>query len=127
MKSSIWITFEEKNELQKDKCYAPAKWMWRDKNHVGSGLAKKLSEPSRNFSLTRDSFLKGCINSVYYQHSAGQDYVDIALENERKASEEKICSKCGCETDVSFRICRNCKGKGGEAGDYANYHAEVSC
>ena len=55
MKSSIWITFEEKNELQKDKCYAPAKWMWRDKNHVGSGLAKKLSEPSRNFSLTRDS------------------------------------------------------------------------
>ena len=49
---------------------------------------------------------------VIEQHANKEhDYVDQILEKESEINSEKVCELCGCEADITYRVCRNCNGK----------------
>ena len=111
MTSNIWINFSDNSAFQKQKHLSPTSWMWNDRKAKSKELVMHLTEPGNNFRKARDAFLNACINEVYNEHKGGKDYTHAKLESDKHASTEKMCTSCGCENDVSYRICRNCQGK----------------
>ena len=98
--------------MQNTHIFKPNEWMWKtiDPNSK-ERLIKSLAEPSDEFRKTRDVFIKSCIKMVFNQHAKQSVYIDEFLSKQVVAGNEKRCIECGCESDVSDQICRNCGGK----------------
>ena len=111
MTSNMWITFDQNDEIQKDKSCAPAQWMWTNQCTKKEELIQRLTETTESFRKTRDQFLEQCIQTVYQEKKGDEDKIDVYIEKEKQTVTEKICSTRGCEADFTFRVCRNCNGK----------------
>ena len=92
--------------------YNPANWMWEPlSSATNEKLLKALSSPGKGFRKSRDTVIESCINVVSNQHKGkSDDFIDEMIQRRETASLEKICVACGCETDESYRVCRNCGG-----------------
>ena len=111
MTSHLWITFN-KSELQNEKALKPDMWMWDKRNEKVKEVIAQLSESGIDFRESRDKYLEACISTVFQQNVKNKvDYVDQIVQGENQAATEKVCYECGCESDYSYRICRNCGGK----------------
>ena len=98
MTSHLWITFN-KSELQNEKS-----------NEKVKEVIAQLS--GIDFRESRDKFLEACISAVFQQNVKNKvGYVDQIVHGEKQAATEKVCYESGCESDYSYRICRNCGGK----------------
>ena len=98
--------------MQNTHILKPNEWMWKtiDPNSKEK-LIKSLVEPSDEFRKTRDVFIKSCIKIVFNQHTKQPDCINEFLSKQVVAGNEKRCTECGCESDVSNQICRNSGGK----------------
>ena len=98
--------------MQNTHILKPNEWMWKtiDPNSKEK-LIKSLVEPSDEFRKTRDVFIKSCIKIVFNQLTKQPDCINEFLSKQVVAGNEKRCTECGCESDVSNQICRNSGGK----------------
>ena len=98
--------------MQNTHILKPNEWMWKtiDPNSKEK-LIKSLVEPSDEFRKTRDVFIKSCIKIVFNQHTKQPDCINEFLSKQVVAGNEKRCTECGRESDVSNQICRNSGGK----------------
>ena len=49
---------------------------------------------------------------IIKQHSGNSDdFIDVFLQEKKLADSQKACASCGCESDMDYRVCRNCGGK----------------
>ena len=86
--------------------------MWINPKSKAEALTKQLSEPSQLFRESRDHILEQCITIVHKEHQTDEeDFIDQYLKREKQSLSEKTCMNCGCEADITFRVCRNCSGK----------------
>ena len=74
-------------------------------------LLKALSSPGEGFRKSRDAVIESCINVVLNQHKGtSDDYIDEMIKRRETTNLEKNYVECECETDGSYRLCRNCGG-----------------
>ena len=112
MTSNLWISLDQGNIIQDHLSYKPDEWMWNkpQDTHL-KNITSSLSEPGEGFRKSRDDFLDYCINVVQQQCKNGStDFIDKILQKKSKIDSEKICCNCGCEADITYRVCRNCGG-----------------
>ncbi|XP_063952838.1 uncharacterized protein LOC135153566 [Lytechinus pictus] len=90
----------------------PSKWMWNSPpEKEGSDLLVFSSDYDDFFRDTRDKLLKQQIQKVYDEHNQqSEDHIDKYVQEIKDAQTEKICIECGGANDVTYRICRACKG-----------------
>ena len=76
-------------------------------------ILKTLSETCGNsLRNTRDSFIQSCIDKIVKQSKDGaKDIIDSLLTDRAFIDNRKRCLECGCESDITYRLCRNCGGK----------------
>ena len=110
--SSVWITLDTVSNMQECKVFEPNEWLWGEIDDDSTEkLFEALTQAGEGFRRTRDIFIDNCIILVYKQHKNNSDPIDDILHAQLIASNEKRCTECGCESDVTYRICRNCGGK----------------
>ena len=88
--------------------------MWNTPNEtIKTELVKALTEPGKELRSTRDSIIEKCTDIVLkqYQMESNTDVIDSLVASQALVNDEKQCVECGCESDASYRVCRNCGGK----------------
>ena len=116
MTSSLWLSLDSNNQIQDDERFKPSKWMWKETNQdTEKKLIDALTSPGNDFGNTRDEFITICIDIVTKQHKRSivpvTDSIDVFLQNKNIVENQKKCVNCGCESDIDYRVCRNCGGK----------------
>ena len=112
MISHLWITLGANNTMQNVQSSSPTNWMWEPlSSERNEKLLKALSSPGERFRKSRDAVIESCINLVLNQHKGKSDnFIDEMIKRRETANLGKICVECECETDGSYRVCRNCGG-----------------
>lgn len=113
MTSHLWITLDPESTVQKNESFKPTNWMWNDvKQETENELLTILTTPGEAFRRSRNSFIKSCIKSVWQEHNKkATDFIDEYLKEKKEYESAKKCIECGCEADLTYRICRSCGGK----------------
>lgn len=113
MTSHLWISLDVNNLMQNDSKLRPDKWMWEsmDTPDLASKFIQILMSPGEEFRTTRNSFIESCLKIVQKQHNQSQfDDIDFTVQRKKEVSNEKKCITCGCEADITYRVCRSCGG-----------------
>ena len=112
MTSHLWITFESGNEIQNRIDLKPDSWMWNLNVDTEKNVLNMLTESGPDFRKSRDNLVKTCIEAVVIQcGNKLEDYIDNMATVKTNSKSEKNCTNCGCEADITFRLCRYCGGK----------------
>ena len=110
--SNLWLILDPDSKIQENPDYMPRKWKTINET-IKEGLFKALTEPGKELRITRDLFIGKCIETVMKQYQQGleRDVTDSIIAQQTSVNSEKRCEECGCESDISYRVCRNCGGK----------------
>ena len=96
--------------MQNVQSFNPTNWMWEPlSTETNEKLLKALSSPGEGFRKSRDAVIESCINVVLNQHKGtSDDYIDEMIKRRETTNLEKNYVECECESDGSYRLCRNC-------------------
>ena len=111
--SHLWMILDPDNLMQEDVSYKPDNWMWDCRDTMKEEAVGRLTNTGENFKSSRDNFINECIETLLKQHNFkdSNDSIDLLLKERAEIENQKRCLKCGCESDPSYRTCRNCGGK----------------
>ena len=112
--SHLWITLDPESKMQENQNFKADQWMRTEVNDtIKKQILKTLSETCGNsLRNTRDSFIQSCIDKIVKQSKdVAKDIIDSLLTDRAFIDNQKRCLECGCESDITYRLCRNCGGK----------------
>ena len=111
--SHIWLVLDAERKMHEMAQFKRSNWIAKpNKEEKTKAVLEKLTDEAPNLRKSRDIFLTKCIKVVKNQHVSNEfEQVDQILRARNEANNQKRCTVCHCESDITYRVCRNCGNK----------------